>query len=106
MFYLCNVLLTRELPETIGVEVFYIHPDDFIHEDNLIKTNYLLLFPDLDLSSSDESFHPPSRPHHRKGGGSSKVKGPSIQDGPAMFAKLLQENLNSSSGNLMELATS
>ena len=51
---------------------------------------------DIDLSSSDESFHmrPPRSSHHHHHhhhgkGRSSKAKGPSIMDGPEAFAKLL-----------------
>ena len=53
---------------------------------------------DIDLSSSDENFQmQPSRPshphhhHHHWKGRSSKVRGPSILDGPEAFAKMLGE---------------
>ncbi|XP_011660395.2 ankyrin repeat and SAM domain-containing protein 3 isoform X3 [Strongylocentrotus purpuratus] len=56
---------------------------------------------DIDLSSSDENFQiQPPRPshlhhhhhhHHHLKGRSSKVKGPSILDGPEAFAKMLGE---------------
>ncbi|XP_071498180.1 ankyrin repeat and SAM domain-containing protein 3-like [Diadema antillarum] len=62
---------------------------------------------DLDLSSSDENFQlRPARPshhhhhhhhHHHGRGRSSKVKGPSILDGPEAFAKLRGEKKTKSS---------
>ncbi|PIK35534.1 putative ankyrin repeat and SAM domain-containing protein 3 isoform X1 [Apostichopus japonicus] len=67
--------------------------------------NQVDIKPDLDLSSSDESFHPPNRPYHRKGG-TARGKGPSIQDGPAMFARMqtLQKKHSETKFRAMETA--
>ncbi|XP_072049082.1 ankyrin repeat and SAM domain-containing protein 3-like [Amphiura filiformis] len=51
------------------------------------------LGPDADLSSSDESYHRPNRPHGRSS--RSKAKGPSLRDGPEAIAKLMGDRKGS-----------
>ncbi|XP_071807043.1 ankyrin repeat and SAM domain-containing protein 3-like [Asterias amurensis] len=53
----------------------------------------------IDLSSSDESYQRPNRPHTRSG--RSKVKGPSIRDGPETLAKLLSERKGARQGTVV-----
>ncbi len=48
---------------------------------------------DLDLSSSDESYHRPNRPHGRSS--RSKAKGPSLRDGPEAIAKMMGDKKGS-----------
>ena len=57
------------------------------------------LGPSIDLSSSDESYQRPNRPHVRSG--RLKVRGPSIRDGPETLAKLRGERKGGRQGTVL-----